>query len=164
MVTPVNLLLLYAFDRGTFSVFLLTYFYISKSARAYFFPNLSQFITFAAAPLVLTPFVRNQDATQQLPSRGSKKFEGSGDLPRESSVFLREDLCAGYGVRFSTKTCWKLVLFLQKSLKISGNLREFMGECNLGILYSSSLLILGKCFAGRFQEVRLLEPCSDERL
>ena len=26
-----------------------------------FFPNLSKFITFAAAPLVLTPFVRNQD-------------------------------------------------------------------------------------------------------
>ena len=31
-------------------------------------------------------------------------------------------------------------LFLQKSSKVSGNLREFTGECNLGILYSSSLL------------------------
>ena len=28
---------------------------------AYLFPNLSKYITFAAAPLVLTPFVRNQD-------------------------------------------------------------------------------------------------------
>ena len=34
--------------------------YLPKSARAYFFPNLSKFITVAAAPLVLTPFVRNQ--------------------------------------------------------------------------------------------------------
>ena len=35
----------------------------------------------------------------------------------------------------------KLILFLQKSPKISGDLRDFAGECNLGILYSSSLLI-----------------------
>ena len=42
------------FDRGTFWVPPLTYFYIPKIARAYFFPNLSKFITFAAAPLVLT--------------------------------------------------------------------------------------------------------------
>ena len=44
------------FDTGTFWVFPLTYFYIPKSARAYLFPNLSKFITFAAAPSVLTPF------------------------------------------------------------------------------------------------------------
>ena len=30
-----------------------------KSARAYLFPQSVKFITFAAAPLVLTPFVRN---------------------------------------------------------------------------------------------------------
>ena len=42
--------------------------------------------------------------------------------------------------RFSTNTYRKLVLLLQKSPKISRNLREFTGECNLGILYSSSLL------------------------
>ena len=35
-----------------------------------FFPNLSKFVTFAAAPLVLTPFVRNQGlARTWLPSR-----------------------------------------------------------------------------------------------
>ena len=48
------------FDRGTFRVLPLIYLYLPKSARASFFPNLSRFITFAAAPLVLTPFVRNQ--------------------------------------------------------------------------------------------------------
>ena len=48
------------FDRGTFWVLLLTYFYLPKSARAYFFSQSVEFITFAAAPLVLTPFVRNQ--------------------------------------------------------------------------------------------------------
>ena len=48
------------FDRGTFWVLPLTYFYLPQSSRAYLFSNLSKFITFAAAPLVLTPFVRNQ--------------------------------------------------------------------------------------------------------
>ena len=46
--------------RGTFWVLPLTYFYTAKSARVYLFPHLSKIITFAAAPLVLTPFVRNQ--------------------------------------------------------------------------------------------------------
>ena len=63
---------------------------------------------------------------------------------------IREDLSTGYGIRFSTEvygrkrlstnTYRKPVLFLQKSPKVSGNLRESTGECNLGILYSSSLL------------------------
>ena len=50
------------FDRGTFWVLPLTYFYLPKSARAYLLPQSveSTFITFAADPLVLTPFVRNQ--------------------------------------------------------------------------------------------------------
>ena len=48
------------FDRGTFWVLPLTYSYLPKSARAYLFPQSVKFITFAAAPLVLTPFVRNQ--------------------------------------------------------------------------------------------------------
>ena len=52
-----------SFDRGTFRVLPLTYFYLPKSASAYLFPNLSKLITFfAAAPLVSTPFVRNQKA------------------------------------------------------------------------------------------------------
>ena len=47
-------------DTGTFWVLPLTCFYISKSARAYLFPNLSKFITSAVAPSVSTPFVRSQ--------------------------------------------------------------------------------------------------------
>ena len=47
-------------ERGFFWLLTLTYFYILKIARAYLFPNLSKFTTFAAAPLVLTQFVRNQ--------------------------------------------------------------------------------------------------------
>ena len=46
-------------DRGSFWGLPLTYFYLPKSARAYLFSNRSKFMTFAAAPLVLTPFVRN---------------------------------------------------------------------------------------------------------
>ena len=73
-----------------------------------------------------------------------------------AAVYLREDLSTEYGLRFSTEiygskrqkrfstnTYRKLVLLLHKSSKISGNLREFTGYCNLGILYSSSLLKLG---------------------
>ena len=44
MGTPINLLT----------------FYLPKSARAYLFPQSVKFKTLAAAPLVLTPFVRNQ--------------------------------------------------------------------------------------------------------
>ena len=51
------------FDRGTFWALPLANFYLPKSARAYLFPNLSEFSTFAAAPLASTPFVRNQLVT-----------------------------------------------------------------------------------------------------
>ena len=47
-------------DRGTFGVFPLIYFYFPKSAGAYLFPQSDEFLTFSAAPLVLTPFVHNQ--------------------------------------------------------------------------------------------------------
>ena len=51
-------------DRGTFWVLPLTYFYLPRSARAYLFPQSDkQIITFAAAPLASTPFVRNQRPT-----------------------------------------------------------------------------------------------------
>ena len=40
---------------------------------------------------------------------------------------------------FSATSYRHIVLFLHKSRKISRNLRELTGECNLGILYSSSL-------------------------
>ena len=45
------------FGRGTFWVLPLTNFDIPKTT---FFSNLSKCLTFAAAPLALTPFVRNQ--------------------------------------------------------------------------------------------------------
>ena len=47
-------------DRGAFWVLPLTYFSLTKSARAYLFPQSVKIVTFAFAPLVLTPFVRNQ--------------------------------------------------------------------------------------------------------
>ena len=43
--------------------------------------------------------------------------------------------------RFSTNIYRTNVLLLQTSPNISGNLRDLSGECNLGILYSSSLLM-----------------------
>ena len=42
---------------------------------------------------------------------------------------------------FLRLTYRNIVLFLQKSPKISGSLWEFTGKWNLGILYSSSLLL-----------------------
>ena len=56
------------------------------------------------------------------------------------SGFLRKPTGANGSKRFSTETHRNIVLFLQKSPNISGNLRESTGECNLGILYPSSLL------------------------
>ena len=56
------------FDRETFWVLPLTYFYMfifPKVPGHTFFPNLSKIITFAAAQLVLTPFVRNQLAAMR---------------------------------------------------------------------------------------------------
>ena len=61
------------------------------------------------------------------------------------SGFLRKSTGANGRNQFSTNTYRKLVLFLQKSPKVSGNLREFAGECNLGILYFSSLLAEPRC-------------------
>ena len=49
------------FDRGTFRVLPLIYGYLPKSARAYLFLRSGKIheLLAAAAPLVLTPFVRN---------------------------------------------------------------------------------------------------------
>ena len=61
------------FDKGTFCVLPLTYFYHPKSDRAYLFPSKS--ITFAASPLMLTPFVRNRSVrwlATAAPSRTAK--------------------------------------------------------------------------------------------
>ena len=46
------------FDGGTFWVLPLTCFDLPKSARAYLIPQSVKFMMFAAASLVLTPFVR----------------------------------------------------------------------------------------------------------
>ena len=51
---------MFLFDRGTFWVLPLTYFYLPKSARAYLFPRSAKMHDFSATPLVLTPFVRSQ--------------------------------------------------------------------------------------------------------
>ena len=77
-------------------------------------------------------------------------LEGTEELPTNWAGKVREYLSTEYGLRFSeeiygrkrfsTNTYRNRVCFLEKSSKISGNLREFTGECNLGILYSSSLL------------------------
>ena len=56
------------------------------------------------------------------------------------SGFLWKSTGANRRKRFSTNTYRNTVLFLQKSPRITGNLRELTGSCNLGILYSSSLL------------------------
>ena len=83
------------FDRGTFGVRPLTYFYIPKSARAHLFPQsvkINRFCSFAAAPSVLTPFVRNQghhrdqQDAQDAGGRGGVRPREEGDLrggPRE---------------------------------------------------------------------------------
>ena len=52
------------------------------------------------------------------------------------SSFLRKPTAANRRNHFSTKTYRKLVLVLQKSPNISGNLRESTGEGNQGILHS----------------------------
>ena len=86
-------------DRGTFWVI---NFYLPKSARAYLFPNLSKFITFAAASLVLTPLVRNQRAPRVCAVErggGASIFKASqlsyctGDSPHRDSS--RQTLRAG---------------------------------------------------------------------
>ena len=52
---------LFLFEGGTFWVLPLTYFCLpQKVPGCTFFPNLSKFITFAAAPLAWTSFVRKE--------------------------------------------------------------------------------------------------------
>lgn len=51
------------FDGGTFWVLPLTTFIFPKVPGRSFFPKASKLVTFAAAPVVLTPSVRNQHAT-----------------------------------------------------------------------------------------------------
>ena len=66
------------FDRGTFGVLPLTYFDIPKSARVHFSPNLPKLITSAAAPLVLTPFVRSQVGLLRAVAERPRRWQRSG--------------------------------------------------------------------------------------
>ena len=51
----------FCWQRDLFGVLPFSYFYIPQSARVYVFPPIRQnSLLFAAAPLVLTPFVRSQ--------------------------------------------------------------------------------------------------------
>ena len=72
------------FDRGTFWVLPLTYLYLPRSARMYLFPKLAKLITFAAEPLVLTPFVRHQ---------GTPVSHAAGGEPVAPSVSGRPQRC-----------------------------------------------------------------------
>ena len=50
-----------------------------------FFPKLSKFITFAAAPSVLTPFVRNQAPPARRPHVGGRERERERRSEREGA-------------------------------------------------------------------------------
>ena len=63
------------FDRGTFWVLPLTYLLIlPKVPGRTFLPNLSKFMTSAAAPLVSTPFVRSQAKASCASSKVMRQF------------------------------------------------------------------------------------------
>ena len=83
------------FVRGTFGALPLTYFCIPKSTRAYFFSNLSKLIPFAAAPLVLTPFVRSRGA---LPRPAARELRAAGAGAARG---------AGLGPQGEWKPCWR---------------------------------------------------------
>ena len=75
-------------DRGTFGVLPLTYLIFTKVSGRTFFPNLSKGITFAAAPLVLTPFVRNKRVDgwlANLPSAFTQQFLGPPSPPLDEA-------------------------------------------------------------------------------
>ena len=68
---------------GPFWVLPSAYFYLPKCASAYFFPQSVKFITVAAAPLVLTPFVRDQlrhGQSSRVPSGKTSAAPGSSEL------------------------------------------------------------------------------------
>ena len=51
-----------------------------------FFPNLSNLITFEAAPLVLTPFVRNQSVERKVGEAETQVWEGRKEEDSERYV------------------------------------------------------------------------------
>ena len=70
-------------DRGTFWVAPLTYFIFPKVLGRTFFPNGSKLMTFAAATLVLTPFVRGRGVA---PVRPAVKVGDGGDMERIKTI------------------------------------------------------------------------------
>ena len=84
---------------------------------------------------------------------------------------LRKSAGANGRKRFSTNTYRMCFLFLQRSPNISGNLQEFtgVGECNLGILYSDSLLRMARARVACVQEDtcthhgHVMVTCADVR-
>ena len=73
------------FDRGTFWVLPLTYLYITKSARAYLFPQSVKFHYFCSGPMSVDPFVRNRHCTPEL-TAGERPFESASEVPSESPL------------------------------------------------------------------------------
>ena len=106
------------FGRGTFWALPLTYFIIPKVTGRTFFPNRSKFATFAAAPSVLTPFVRNQ-LRRMPPFEKGMLVVWDGD---ERSV--SEDLPGSLRVRFGT-----LFLFSLLNIRRQRVFQAFVATC-----------------------------------
>ena len=73
------------------------YLYFPKRARAYLFPNLSKFITCAAAKIVLTPFVRCQGA-QRHRRPGAPALRGGAALRRRAGDRPQQACDRSHGV------------------------------------------------------------------
>ena len=86
--------------------------------------------------------------------------EDSSNCGVRAFGFLRESAGANGRTRLSTKAYRKPVSFLQKSPKTSGCLRECSGECNLGVLYSSSILTCGPGIRNRRPVFARFAPCG----
>ena len=79
--------------RGTFGVLPLTYFYIFPNDRAYLSPNLSKYTIFAAAPLVLTLFVRNQGDVRAGAGSGEGSLSGERHAGRLCLLVIGGTMC-----------------------------------------------------------------------
>ena len=66
------------FDRGTFWLLLLAYFYIPKSARAYIFPQSVKIDHFRSAPSVSTPICRRPPRLGRSPHPELSPASGRG--------------------------------------------------------------------------------------
>ena len=71
---------LFGYSRSPISVF-------PKVPGRTFFPSLSKSITFAAAPFVLTPFVRNQSRSGGLAARGLARGPPGDSYTKENNLY-----------------------------------------------------------------------------